>query len=83
MILFFNLDIGQKFAKTAFAKIKNVGIVLSGNQFFRSNAVSGQKSIMLLVLRAHHAVVGSFWFIVTALGVIAVTGRKCAGKHLA
>ena len=81
VVLFFNLDVSQEFSKTGLAEVKDVGIVLAGDQLFRSNAVCGQKSVVLLGLGICHGAVGSFGSIVPPLGVIAVTVRKIAGAH--
>ena len=39
VVLLFNLDVSQEFSKTGLAEVKDVGIVLAGDQLFRSNAV--------------------------------------------
>ena len=70
VVLLFNLDVSQEFSKTGLAEVKDVGIVLAGDQLFRSNAVCGQKSVVLLGLGICHGAVGSFGSIVPPLGVI-------------
>ena len=82
MILFFNLNIGQKLADTAFSKYKDIRIVFSGNQLFRTDTVGCKECIILLILRIRHVIVGSLGLVITSCTIVAVTFWNRSCKHL-
>ena len=73
VILFLDLDIRQQFSNAALTKVEYIGIVLAGNQFFCSDTIGCQCTVILLVLWVGHGIIGCFRGVILAVAVIAVT----------
>ena len=73
MILFFDLDICQKFSHTAVSKCKDFIIVCSGHQLLCADAVSCQECIVLFVFRVAHRCVSCFWLVISAGFIMQLT----------
>ena len=82
VVLFFHLDICQKFAHIGIPECKHIGIIRSGHHFFRTNAVCSKEIIVFLIFRIGHGIICCLWLIHLSIPVIDVAGRDTAFHDL-
>ena len=71
VVLFFHLDICQKFAHIGIPECKHIGIIRSGHHFFGTDTVRGKEIVVFLVfpiLECHY--MSSVWRVIWMQGLI-------------
>ena len=81
MVLFFDLNVSQKFSDTRITECKHFRIVSGRNKFFCSDTVCCKETVRFLIFGRCHAV-GSSRVIIFSITVVAVAGRNFSRQHL-